>query len=162
MYFEGGIGVWVLLVCLIFLVSFQSKFSLIDVAHFASTCPFKNQKSCLRSPVTTTMALVTEAIGTGVLSFVVFSLTNPKNDSIDDKFIPLVIGLTVGALVSCIAPLTQAGFNPARDFGPRIVAWLAGWRAVAFKKAWVYILAPVVGALGGAFVSDRVLYADDE
>mmetsp|Transcript_1929 Transcript_1929/g.4438 ORF Transcript_1929/g.4438 Transcript_1929/m.4438 type:complete len:402 (-) Transcript_1929:1044-2249(-) len=114
------------------------------------------------SPVTTALALVSEAIGTGVLAFVVFSLTNPKNDAVDDKFIPVVIGLTVGALVSCIAPLTQAGFNPARDFGPRIIAWLAGWRAVAFKKAWVYILAPVVGALGGAFVSDRVLYADSE
>ena len=108
------------------------------------------------------MALVTETIGTGVLSFVVFSLTNPKNDAVDDKFIPLVVGLTVGALVSCIAPLTQAGFNPARDFGPRCIAWLAGWKAVAFKKAWVYVLGPLMGALGGAFLSDRILYADIE
>lgn len=106
------------------------------------------------------MAFVAEAVGTAVLAFVIFALTNPKNDAVDEKQIPLVIGLTVGSLIACIAPLTQAGFNPARDFGPRIVAWLAGWKVVAFKKAWVYIAAPIVGALGGAFMADRVLYAD--
>jgi glycerol uptake facilitator protein len=116
-------------------------------------------RNITRSPVTTMTALLAETIGTAVLSFVIFSLTNPKNDAIDDTFIPPVIGLTVGALIACIAPLTQAGFNPARDFGPRIVAFLAGWRAVAFTKAWVYIVGPIVGALGGAFLADRILYS---
>eukprot|EP00567_Pseudictyota_dubia_P009909 CAMPEP_0197463002 /NCGR_PEP_ID=MMETSP1175-20131217/60665_1 /TAXON_ID=1003142 /ORGANISM="Triceratium dubium, Strain CCMP147" /LENGTH=57 /DNA_ID=CAMNT_0042998659 /DNA_START=15 /DNA_END=185 /DNA_ORIENTATION=+ len=48
--------------------------------------------------------------------------------------IPPLIGATVGALISVIAPLTQCGMNPARDFGPRIVALFAGWgKAVAMK-----------------------------
>jgi glycerol uptake facilitator protein len=48
--------------------------------------------------------------------------------------------------------------NPARDFGPRIVAYFAGWDLVAFQGWWVYMFAPIIGAtLGGAF-ADKVLY----
>ena len=72
--------------------------------------------------------------------------------------IPPLIGTTVGALIAVLAPLTQAGFNPARDFGPRIVAYLAGWKAVAFQGWWVYVLGPIVGAIFGATIADKVLY----
>ena len=68
--------------------------------------------------------------------------------------------MTVGGLIAVFAPLTQAGFNPARDFGPRIVAWFAGWRSVAFTNAWLYIVAPIVGAVFGAALADRVLFAE--
>lgn len=60
-----------------------------------------------------------------------------------------------------IAPLTMAGFNPARSLGPRLVSWFAGWKSVAFQKWWVYVLAPIVGASAGAFLADNVLYAND-
>jgi glycerol uptake facilitator protein len=115
----------------------------------------------LRHPITTQIAFLAEAMGTGILSFVIFALTNPKNDAMKTCFVPPLIGLTVGALIAVFAPLTQAGFNPARDFGPRIVAFFAGWKDVAFKGCWVYILAPILGAVVGAVVADKVLYADD-
>ena len=63
--------------------------------------------------------------------------------------------LVSAILISVIAPLTQACFNPARDFGPRVFAALAGWGKVALPGRGtgfltVYILAPVAGAcLGG-------------
>jgi glycerol uptake facilitator-like aquaporin len=95
------------------------------------------------------------------LAFVIFSLTHPKNDaSKNNVYIPPLIGATVGGLIAVIAPLTQAGFNPARDFGPRIIAWLAGWKAIAFQGWWVYVIAPIVGAPIGAFVADKLLYGD--
>jgi MIP family channel proteins len=112
------------------------------------------------SPVTTMTAFMAECIGTGILAFVIFSLTHPNNDTVENGFIPPLIGLTVGGLIAVFAPLTQAGFNPARDFGPRIVAWFAGWKTVAFTNAWLYIVAPIIGALGGAALADRVLFAD--
>jgi len=113
------------------------------------------------SPVSTATAFLAEVMGTGILSFVIFALTNSKNDGVKGGFIPPLIGLTVGALIAVLAPLTQAGFNPARDFGPRIVAWFAGWHLVAFTKCWVYIIGPIIGALLGASVADHLLYPED-
>jgi len=107
-------------------------------------------------------ALLAETFGTAVLSAVIFALTHPHNKStsaISSFAIPPTIGATVAALICAIAPITQAGFNPARDFGPRIVAWLAGWsKAVAFQHAWVYVFAPCVGAVLGAAFVDKILY----
>jgi glycerol uptake facilitator protein len=117
-------------------------------------------------------AFFVEAFGTFVLAVVVFSLTHPKNDLIHNKktddstsgngvFIPPLIGCTVGALISTLAPITQAGFNPARDFGPRFVAYFAGWRTVAFlpQHSWlVYMIGPIVGAVLGAAYVDCILF----
>lgn len=107
-------------------------------------------------------AFFAEAYGTAILAFVIFALTHPKNDTMDKNpiLIPPLIGATVGALISVIAPLTQGGFNPARDFGPRIVALIAGWGKVSMQGSWLYILAPLVGAPIGAFVAEKILYAN--
>lgn len=115
-----------------------------------------------RPPITTTTAFLAEAFGTALLAFVVFALTHPRNhkDVPQKAFVPALIGSFVGGLIVVIAPLTQAGFNPARDFGPRLVAYLAGWRTIAFQGWWVYVVAPIVGAPIGAFLADKVLYAD--
>lgn len=106
-------------------------------------------------------ALAAEASGTFVLALVVFSLTHPRRD--DDPPVPLLVGATVGALISVLAPLSGAGFNPARDVGPRIVTAMAGWGlTVSAKGLWVYVLGPVVGAVAGGWFVDRVLYAEDD
>mmetsp|Transcript_8207 Transcript_8207/g.12363 ORF Transcript_8207/g.12363 Transcript_8207/m.12363 type:complete len:93 (-) Transcript_8207:56-334(-) len=90
----------------------------------------------------------------------IFALTNPKNETTSKSpfLVPPLIGATVGALISVIAPLTQAGFNPARDFGPRIVSWAAGWGSIAMKGAWLYIIAPIIGAIAGGKLADKILF----
>ena len=114
-------------------------------------------------PVTRLQAFFAESIGTAILAGVVFALTHPDSQTTKDNiYIPPLIGLTVGALVCVVAPLSQAGFNPARDFGPRIVAYLAGWREVAFRGAWLYVVAPIVGALLGALFVEKMLYPSKE
>ena len=101
-------------------------------------------------------AAFVEGFGTAMLALVIFSLTDRRYARISRlNLTPLLIGLTVAALISLFAPLTQAGWNPARDFGPRIVAFLAGWGDVAIPGPsngfWVYIVGPLVGApIGGA------------
>jgi MIP family channel proteins len=115
------------------------------------------------APVTTATAFFAEAFGTAVLAGVIFALTHKGNDTVKHNvYIPPFIGMTVGGLITVIAPITQAGFNPARDFGPRIVAYLAGWHSVAFLNCWVYIVAPIVGAPLGALLVDKVLYYGEE
>ena len=54
-------------------------------------------------------------------------------------------------------PLTGFALNPARDFGPKVVAYLAGWGDIAFTGGrdipyfLVPMFAPIVGGLLGAF-----------
>jgi glycerol uptake facilitator len=104
-------------------------------------------------------ALLAEFLGTMILAVVVFAVTESRNRVAQrSNLAPVFIGLAVAVLISVIAPLTQACFNPARDFGPRLVACFGGWGDVALpgpngRGFWtVYILAPIVGAIaGGAF-----------
>lgn len=104
--------------------------------------------------VSPSVAFLAEMAGTGLLAFFVFALTDKRN-SAPKGGQAVLIGLTIAALISVIAPLTQACFNPARDFGPRLVACFAGWKTIAIPGPRggffsVYILAPVVGAVTGA------------
>lgn len=99
------------------------------------------------------LAMGAEAFGTFLLVLMIFALTEGSNfGRPNDALAPMFIGLTVSAIICLIAPLTQAGLNPARDFGPRMVAWLAGWGVAAFPDQsggffFVYILAPIVGGI---------------
>ncbi|MGL6227361.1 MAG: MIP/aquaporin family protein [Thermoguttaceae bacterium] len=104
-------------------------------------------------PLTT--AMLAEGVGTAFLVFFIFALTDSRNKSAPGSmFIPLMIGLTVAVCIMVIAPLTQAGFNPARDFGPRLFAFFAGWGKIAIPGPRggflaVYILSPIIGGILG-------------
>ncbi len=107
-------------------------------------------------------AFAVEAFGTAILAMVIFALTERKNAGIPTNgMAPFFIGFTVAALISLFAPITQAGWNPARDFGPRIVAAIAGWGEIAIPGPeggfWIYILGPLVGALIGALIFKLVI-----
>lgn len=110
-----------------------------------------------RARVSLPVAFGAELLGTAILAFVIFSVTDPLNPGRPQaNLAPVFIGLTVTALIIVIAPLTQACFNPARDFAPRVFASLAGWGKIAWPLAedfgwlWVYIVAPISGAWLGA------------
>ena len=114
--------------------------------------------------VTQPVAFGVEVLGTAILALVVFAVTDPRNSAAPGwNLAPVFIGLTVAALISVIAPLTQACFNPARDFGPRLFAYLAGWGSAAIPGPngigflTVYIVAPIVGAWLGAAVYERLI-----
>lgn len=113
--------------------------------------------------VTLFQAMLAEAIGTAFLAFFVFAVTDTRNPTRPSgTFFAVFIGLTVSIVISIIAPLTQAGLNPARDFGPRLFSYLAGWRTIAIPGPrggffTVYILSPILGALVGAAVYQYLL-----
>jgi glycerol uptake facilitator protein len=108
-------------------------------------------------------AMGIEALGTAVLVFMIFALIEPRNRARPQWLAPFFIGFTVAVLISLFAPLTQAGWNPARDFGPRIVAFLAGWGEIAIPGPrngfWVYIVGPLLGGTVGGFLYDRTIRA---
>ncbi|MCS7071513.1 MAG: aquaporin, partial [Anaerolinea sp.] len=46
-------------------------------------------------------------------------------------------------------PISGASMNPARSFGPALVAWV-------WTDQWIYWLAPVIGAVGGALAYQAI------
>jgi glycerol uptake facilitator protein len=114
-----------------------------------------------RALVSPATAAVVEGLGTAILVFMIFSLVDRRNTHGPAAHLaPFFIGFTVAVLISLFAPVTQAGWNPARDFGPRLVAYFAGWGGIAIPGPgagfWVYIAGPLVGGLVGAALYDFV------
>ena len=103
------------------------------------------------------LAIAAEAFGTFILLLMIFALTEGCNVGRPHNAIaPVFIGLTVSSIICLIAPLTQAGLNPARDFSPRMIAWMMGWKSAAFPDQsggffFVYILGPLAGAALASF-----------
>lgn len=109
------------------------------------------------------LAVMAEALGTFLLVLMIFSLTEGCNlGRPDNKLAPVFIGLTVTSIICLIGPLTQAGLNPARDFGPRLVTWIFGWGSAAFPDKlggffYVYILGPIIGGQAASVFFTQVL-----
>ena len=90
--------------------------------------------------------MLVELIGTFVLMWAIMGvLVNPRGAR---QWGGWVVGATLGFAVMTFGPLTGAGFNPARAFGPALVA---GEFDGAGKFLLVYVLGPVLGALIAAF-----------
>jgi glycerol uptake facilitator-like aquaporin len=103
-----------------------------------------------------------EMLGTMILMFMILALTDDRQRALVHKDLaPLLIGFTVAVLIAVYGPITQAGWNPARDFGPRFIAWIAGWGKTAIpgprNDFWVYIIGPMIGAPLGGFLYDKTL-----
>ena len=86
----------------------------------------------------------------------------PTVQSIPSVVIPGLIGFTVAMNLALYAPLTQAGWNPARDFGPRVVAYFAGWGKIAIPGPrggfWIYIVGPFIGGILAGGFSEKIFY----
>lgn len=113
--------------------------------------------------VSPTSAFMSEMVGTAMLALLVAVVTHRRNAERPPAGVAaVIIGLGVAAIISVVAPLTQAGLNPARDFGPRLVSYFLGWGEIAIpgpRGGWftVYILAPVVGALIGGGIYRAIM-----
>jgi glycerol uptake facilitator-like aquaporin len=99
-------------------------------------------------PVAAGSALLHEAAGTAWVVLVVGWVTHPGR--VRRRWqADLAIALAVAVAIVVVAPVTQAGLNPARDLGPRLVAWAAGFGAVALPGPaggwWVYVAGPLLG-----------------
>lgn len=100
-------------------------------------------------------ALLAEAGGTALLLLVVVGLARRRASALGRPLVARgLVALTVAVAILLVAPVTQCGINPARDLGPRLVAWAAGFGPAAFPGSqggwWVYVVGPLVGGLVGA------------
>ena len=96
-------------------------------------------------------AFVAEVVLTAFLVFTVLAATD-RIATVAFAGIPIGLVLTLIHLVGI--PITNTSVNPARSIGPAL--FVGGW---ALEQLWLFIVAPLVGALLGA-VLHRALFAE--
>ena len=90
-------------------------------------------------------ALVAEAVFTFVFVLVVLGCTDSRNNNLG--LAGLAIGLALVLVHIVCIPLTGTSVNPARSIGPAIFAG-----GTALEQLWVFIVAPLAGAVIAATV----------
>ncbi|MFD2093563.1 MIP/aquaporin family protein [Blastococcus deserti] len=93
-------------------------------------------------------AFVVELLVTFVLVLVVVSVAT--DERAEGAIAPVAVGFALAAGIFVAGPLTGGAVNPARAFGPNL---LAGELA----PLWLYLLAPTIGGVLAAVLYDRVL-----
>ncbi len=85
-------------------------------------------------------SFVLEVVLTGLLMFVILSVSTGSKEK------GITAGIAVGAVIALEAlfagPVSGASMNPARSLAPALVS-------LRVESLWVYLAAPVVGALAG-------------
>ena len=85
-------------------------------------------------------AFVLELILTALLMFVILGVsTGAREKGITAG---IVVGSVIGLEAMFAGPICGASMNPARSLGPAVVS-------LHLQSLWIYLLAPILGALGG-------------
>lgn len=111
-----------------------------SVGHLGATVPAHG--------VSFGRAFVVELLVTFLLVLVVISVAT--DERAEGAVAPLAVGLALAAGIFVAGPLTGGAVNPARAFGPALLAGQAG-------PLWLYLVAPTIGGVLAAVLYDRVL-----
>jgi len=99
-----------------------------------------------------------QVLGTAILLFLVFAITDERNHQVSQSLSPLLIGLVVVGIGMSFGALHGYAINPARDFGPRVFITLAGFKHNGLLDGtgefWVPIAGPLLGGLLGGGLYD--------
>jgi len=98
-------------------------------------------------------ALVAEIVTTAFLAAVIFGAAVHKRAA--PGFAGLAIGLTLGLSILAVGPISNGSLNPARTFGPSLLA--SHW-----DDQWIYWAGPILGALIGAMLYTSLLGKGDD
>lgn len=113
--------------------------------------------------LTNMQAFAVELVITAVLMLGIMALGDNNNGAPKGFAAALLIGILIAVIGASLGPLTGFAMNPARDFGPKLFAFFAGWGDVALTGGrdnpyfWVPILGPIVGAQIGTALYVKVL-----
>lgn len=102
-----------------------------------------------------------QVLGTALLLFLIFAVTDERNQPVSGNLAPLVIGLIVVAIGMSFGKLHGYAINPARDIGPRLFTVMAGFRNNGLTDNtgvwWIPIVAPLAGGLVGGGCYDLLI-----
>ncbi|KAG6572562.1 putative aquaporin [Phytophthora cinnamomi] len=95
-------------------------------------------------------AFYTEFIGTAMLVLSIYAITDKRNRPAGPVGAPFAFCLMIMALGMAFGMNTGYAVNPARDFGPRLFTFCAGWGSKVFTTRSYYFWIPLVAdSLGG-------------
>jgi glycerol uptake facilitator protein len=103
--------------------------------------------------------LLDQVVGTALLVGLVLAIGEPKNPFTSPALQPLMVALVVVAIGVSWGGMHGYAINPARDLGPRLFTFAAGFRNTGFADGVfvVPIVGPLIGGLLGALVYDRLI-----
>jgi MIP family channel proteins len=105
--------------------------------------------------------LIDQIVGTALLVAGVFAFTDTRNTAPPGWLTPILVGLLVVAIGAAVGFNAGYAINPARDFGPRLFTFLAGWGGDVFTAGngwwWVPIAGPLLGGVLGGFLYDGLI-----
>jgi glycerol uptake facilitator protein len=106
---------------------------------------------------------IDQIVGTAFLLMFIVAIIDLRNTAVKANLGPLMIGFAVAAIGMSYGANAGYAINPARDFGPRLFAWMAGWGDVALPGTvdgsfswyfWVPIIGPLIGGVIGVLLYD--------
>ncbi|SDQ87166.1 MIP/aquaporin family protein [Actinopolyspora saharensis] len=106
--------------------------------------------------------LLDQVVGTAILVGLICALLDKRNMAPGVNLAPFLIGMVVTVVGLTFGPNAGYAINPARDFGPRLWTYLAGWGDIALPGSyewfswyfWIPIVGPLIGGVLGALVYD--------
>jgi MIP family channel proteins len=102
--------------------------------------------------------VIDQIVGTALLVAVIFGISDSRNSPAPPGLAPVIVGLLVLLIGASFGFNSGYAINPARDFGPRLFTFVAGWGGGVFSAAnhwwWVPIVAPMTGGVIGAYLYD--------
>ncbi|CAE6483263.1 unnamed protein product [Rhizoctonia solani] len=111
--------------------------------------------------------LFSEVLATAILMLVVLAATDKRNGPPPNGLVPLVLFFLILGEGACLGMQTGYALNPARDLGPRLMCWMAGYGRQVWNyrsQYWLYtpVIGPIVGAILGAAVYDAFIFTGSE
>jgi MIP family channel proteins len=104
---------------------------------------------------------VDQIVGTAILMGVILGIVDSRNASPPSGLVPVVVGLLVVGIGMTFGFNSGYAINPARDLGPRLFTFMAGWGGEVFRAGnhwwWVPVVAPPIGAVLGGWVYDAMV-----
>ncbi|WDM11227.1 aquaporin family protein [Streptomyces lavenduligriseus] len=107
--------------------------------------------------------LIDQIVGTAFLLMLIAAVIDLRNQAVQANLGPLVVGLVVAAIGMSYGANAGYAINPARDFGPRLFTYAAGWGSLAFPGSvsgvfsgywWIPIVGPLIGGALGILLYD--------
>ncbi|CAE6487660.1 unnamed protein product [Rhizoctonia solani] len=117
--------------------------------------------------LTNAQCFYSEVLGTAILLLVVCAVNDKRNGPPPNGMIPLVIFITILGEGACLGMQTGYALNPARDLGPRLMCWMAGYGRQVWNyrsQYWLYtpVIGPIVGAIIGVAIYDAFVFTGSE